>query len=139
MDFEKRLRAAVTLQLRKTADLAGSGAAAAAVLGRELKTPPLFGGLPPAQAIEAGCAGALGALTLESADLCAGSMALLQTALEAGQDAGLLPSDALTAAMKGIARIAALAPSDQSAGLRDRLEQTYQGSGEVFDSLIRGG
>lgn len=87
------------------------------------------------ETVEQICLGAMKGLLLIEKDLPRGATQILQRMAEAANDLHLDPNDLMTWAMRGIAGIAPLVSSDVQWKIREQIEASFQGAGEVFSKL----
>ncbi len=107
----------------------------AAALVRKLLGDLRAGVAEPAALVEGACAGAVGGLILIDPNrVSEGGAAIVAVALETTQDF-LAPADAVTASLRGVLRVAALAPEDVQWALKERIGQRFQDIEPIYDSI----
>lgn len=92
-------------------------------------------GQNPKETVEEICYGAMSGLLLIEKDLPQSAILILRNLAEISNELNAEPSELMTWAMGGIAKISAVISRDILYDIRCRIEEEYQGTGEVFAKL----
>jgi len=92
-------------------------------------------GKNPQDAVQEICFGAMSGLLLIEKDLPKGAILIIKGMAEIAQKVGVEPSELMTWAMEGIARITPMTSVQVREEIRALIEQDYMGAGEVFSNL----
>lgn len=92
-------------------------------------------GQDPAETVRQVCHGAMSGLLLIEKDLPQSAVKILQCMAEVSQELHLDPASAMTWAMEGIAKTAAMAPAQVRWSIRSAIDEAFMGAGEVFEKL----
>ncbi|MBI3549983.1 MAG: hypothetical protein HY078_13175 [Elusimicrobia bacterium] len=92
-------------------------------------------GQNPKETLEEICYGAMSGIMLIESDLPQTAVLILKSMNEVAHELHMDPSELMTWAMGGIARISAVTPLQTSFRIREAIEEEYQGAGEVFGQL----
>lgn len=92
-------------------------------------------GQSPKETVKEICYGAMSGLLLIEKNLPQAAVFILRDMAEISNELRLDPSELMTWAMGGIAKIAAVVPREASYDIRAKIDEEYQGVGEVFGKL----
>lgn len=92
-------------------------------------------GKDPKDAVEEICFGAMSGLLLLEKDIPKSAILIIKSMAELSQKVGIDPSELMTWAMSGIARITPMTSIQVREEIRSLIEADYMGAGEVFSSL----
>lgn len=99
-----------------------------------LQSPPE--GTVPARIIEDAVRGAMTALLLAEQNLARGAMLIIAAVLDVSASV-VDPTEAMRAALKGVADLRRFADPDKLEGIRVEIDAAYMGAGEAFVEFLR--
>lgn len=100
-----------------------------------LKAPP--DSASPARVVEDAVKGAMTALLLAEQNLSRGAMQVLAAVLDSAEAGGVDPTDAMRAALHGVADLRRFTDPDRLEEIRLAIDAKYMGAGEVFAEFLR--
>ena len=118
-------------------DLPNPCMVAAEVVKRTLLVALKDGGAPDWKVIEDACQGGMTGLLLTEQDLAKGAVLILTSVADIATDLHLDPSEAMHAALRGLADIRRFAGSEKLLQIRDAIEARYMGVGEAFATILK--
>ncbi|MDX6770401.1 MAG: hypothetical protein SF051_12775 [Elusimicrobiota bacterium] len=135
-DFEQLAKDIVTSRLKE----AGEAPAACAEVARKM----IVSGVTstgakqdPRRTVIGVCQGVMGGALLLEKDLAAIAIALLSEVAAMADELHLDPSEMMTWAMEGIARVCHVSGALAESSVQDAIEAKFMGAGEAFSALCR--
>jgi hypothetical protein len=92
-------------------------------------------GQNPKETVEEICYGTMSGVLLIAQDLTPAALEILRYSAEISNQLGIDPSDLMTWAMTGIAKIATATPMETLYKIRAAIEEEYEGVAEVFTKI----
>ena len=86
----------------------------------------------PQETVQEICSGTMSGLLLIEKDLPRGAVEILRCLAEAAQELHIDPSELITWAMQGIAKITPFVTPEMRLNICCAIEEAYQGTGEIF-------